>query len=128
MRFKVDDDLPIDVAQTLRSANDDAVTVLEEHLGGAPDTSLWAAAQHETRCLVTADKGFADIRTHPPGTHAGVVLLRLPRESRDGYVQLIRAFIASFDAETVPGAIVVLAPEMIRVHRAAEPGGDVRNS
>jgi len=28
-----------------------------------------------------ADKGFADLRVYPPGSHAGVLLFRLDEES-----------------------------------------------
>lgn len=34
MRFKVDENLPIEVAEMLRQAGHDAATVLEQHLGG----------------------------------------------------------------------------------------------
>ena len=88
--IKVDEDLPAEVANLLRDTGHDAVTVLEQEMTGTPDSDLWQAIQKENRCLFTADKGFADARNHPPGTHAGIVLLRLPRESRAGYINLSR--------------------------------------
>ena len=119
IRIKVDEDLPTEVAATLSGAGYKARTVVQQGFGGAPDELLWAAAQHEGYCLFTADKGFADARLHPPGTHAGVVLLRLPRESRAGYIRLTQRFLAGVDLESVAGAIVVITPEAIRIHRGA---------
>ncbi len=46
----------------------------------------YGTVQAEGRFLVTADKGFADIRLYPPGTHGGVLLLR-PDE--DGIAPLV---------------------------------------
>jgi predicted nuclease of predicted toxin-antitoxin system len=69
MKFKVDEDLPSDIAEALRAAGQDATTVREEGLSGTPDESLWEHSQAERRCLVTADKGFANPLVHPPGTH-----------------------------------------------------------
>lgn len=94
LRFKIDEDLPREVAECFRTAGFDAQTVIEESLGGASDELLWEHAQREQRCLVTADKGIADKRKHPPGTHPGIILLRLPRESRAGYVRLADSMLA----------------------------------
>jgi predicted nuclease of predicted toxin-antitoxin system len=80
VRIKVDEDLPREIAAVLVRAGNDAVTVADEGLTGATDDRLWEAAQVEQRVLFTADKGFGDVRTRPPGTHAGVVLFRLEEE------------------------------------------------
>ena len=39
------------------------------------------AATSERRLIVTLDRGFGDIRLYPPGTHAGVLVLRLSTHS-----------------------------------------------
>jgi len=114
--FKVDEDLPTEIASMLRSGGHDAVTVLDEGLGGAPDARVWNAVQEEHRCLLTADKGFANATKFPPGTHEGIVLLRLPLETRAGYVRLVERFLSEFSEVTLRGAIVSVSPEAIRVH------------
>ena len=60
--FKVDEDLPGDVATLLREAGHDATTVVEQDLTGASDDALWRSVDQEKRCLITADKGFANVR------------------------------------------------------------------
>jgi predicted nuclease of predicted toxin-antitoxin system len=120
IRFKVDEDLPGEIASMLRAGGHDTVTVLDEGLGGAPDSRVWDAVQQEQRCLLTADKGFADARRFPPGMHGGIVLFRLPSESRSGYVRLIERLLSEFGVETVHGAIVSVSPEAIRVHGKAK--------
>jgi len=117
MRFKVDEDLPKEVADLLRAGDHDAVTVRGEKLTGFSDDILWAHVQREQRCLVTADKGFGDIRAFPAGTHGGIVLFRHPRESRMGYARLTQKFVEGADWKSVVGSIVVVTPEAIRVHR-----------
>ncbi|MDQ3931836.1 MAG: hypothetical protein M3252_03230 [Actinomycetota bacterium] len=39
------------------------------------------AATRDDRLLLTLDRGLGDIRKHPPGTHAGVLVLRLDHQS-----------------------------------------------
>ena len=66
MRFKIDENLPIEVAQTLRDGGHDASTALEEGMGGKPDIDIAAVCQRETLVLITLDSDFADIRAYPP--------------------------------------------------------------
>ena len=68
MRVKVDEDLPKAAVQMLRDRGYKAVSVMEQGMGGYKDPLLWQAVQAEGRFLVTADKGFADIRLYAPGT------------------------------------------------------------
>ena len=117
IRLKVDEDLPSEVAGLLRNAGHDACTVTEQRLSGTPDSTLWDHVQHEQRCLLTADKGFANAQLHPPGTHEGVILLRLPRESRAAYIHLVQSLLANLALESVKGSLVVVTPQAIRIHR-----------
>lgn len=124
IRIKVDEDLPTDVADALRKAGHDVLTVIDQQLCGTPDDRLWSSIQGESRCLFTADKGFANAAAHPPGSHYGIVLLRHPRESRLGYVALIDALLAGADLDIARGAIVVVTPEAIRIHRGPQSPDD----
>src|SRR4051812_23395328 len=82
LSVKVDEDLPAEIATLLSAAGHDAKSVYAQGHSGLPDDQLWRIVQQEQRMLFTADKGFANARDYPPGSHAGVVLFRLPRESR----------------------------------------------
>lgn len=82
MKFKVDENLPIEVAQRLRSAGYDAMTILEQSMGGEPDTNVYQICREEERVLVTLDLDFSDIRNYPPGDSAGVIVLRFSRQDK----------------------------------------------
>ena len=75
-RFKVDEALPRQIADLLTVHGHDAATVGGRGWQGMSDEILWPRVQNEWRWLMTADKGFADLRQYPPGSHAGVILLR----------------------------------------------------
>ena len=55
MRFKPDENLPGDFASLLRRSGHDAVTVLDQGLGGARDPELASVCSEEGRVLVTFD-------------------------------------------------------------------------
>jgi predicted nuclease of predicted toxin-antitoxin system len=58
MRFKVDENLPQEVAAVLRSAGHDALTLLDQGAAGSPDAVLATLLQRERRALLTLDLGF----------------------------------------------------------------------
>jgi len=120
---KVDEDLPRAVVQMLRDAGYDAVGVIEQGMGGWKDPELWKAVQSENRFFITADKGFADIRLYPPGTHRGILLLRPDEDGIRPVVQLIRSVLAAYVLEDLVGAVAVANPRGIRVRR--QLGGEL---
>ena len=67
MKIKLDENLPAALANLLRVAGHDAMTVSEVLLGGGEDPRILHAAASEQRLLMTFDLDFADIRRYPPG-------------------------------------------------------------
>ena len=76
MRFKIDENLPAELAQDLQTFGHDAETVASEGLGGTDDPTLVEHWSRENRVLLTLDKGIGDIRQYPPETLHGLVLFR----------------------------------------------------
>ncbi len=119
MRIKVDEDLPQAVAQMLRRLGHQAVTVVKQEMGGTKDPALWQVVQTEQRFLVTADKGFADVRRYVPGTHAGVLLLRPDQDGIRPVIELLEQVLASYDLEALAGAVTVVTPRGVRIRQSA---------
>ena len=117
MRVKVDEDLPRAAVQMLRDRGYEAVSVLDQRMGGWRDPALWQAIQAEQRFLVTADKGFADIRFHVPGTHAGVLLLRSDQDGIRPVIELLELVLASYSLEALARTVTVVTPRGIRIRR-----------
>jgi predicted nuclease of predicted toxin-antitoxin system len=115
---KVDEDLPTAIAVMFRRAGYEATTVVDEGLGGAADALVWQTVQKEQRFLVTADKGFADARVHPPGTHTGILLLRPDDDGIEPLVRLIQRVLAAGGIERLRGPVAVASPRGVRVRRS----------
>src|ERR1043166_2899974 len=71
MRFKVDENLPEELADFFRGRGWDCMTVDEQQLGGALDDRITEICDDEDRILVTLDLGFSNIRDYPPAAHPG---------------------------------------------------------
>lgn len=117
MRIKVDEDLPNLVVKLLNDSGYSAIGVLDQNMGGWKDPELWEAVQTEQRLLITADKGFADIRRYPPSSHAGVMLLRPDEDGIRPMLELLERVLTNYDLTTLAGAVTVVNSQSIRVRR-----------
>jgi hypothetical protein len=97
-----------------------ARTVHEQKSTGLSDPDLWTRVQASGELLITADKGFGDIRLYVPGTHKGILLLRPDRDSVPEYRLLIEQTLARTKLDDLVGALAVASPRGLRVRRAAK--------
>lgn len=115
MRLKLDENVTVEAPSALAAYGHDVDTVAEEGLAGAKDPNVLAAALAATRALVTFDLGFGDVRIHPPGSHAGVFLLRLDDQRPDNVVSVLRRLAESHDLDDLASCLVVVTEGLIRV-------------
>lgn len=47
MRFKVDENLPVEIADVLRQQHHDAMTILEQQMAGQPDAIVAQVCQQQ---------------------------------------------------------------------------------
>ncbi len=115
MQFKLDENLPFELADLFRKAGHDAVTVLEQGLGGARDSDLASACIHEGRAIVTFDTDFSDIRTYPPGAYSGIVVFRLENQARDHVLEIGTRFLRVLSGAMLDGQLWIVEESRIRV-------------
>ena len=115
MKLKLDENLPESLVVQLTAVNQDVDTVRQEGLTGRPDLDVWAAAQAASRFLVTQDLDFSDVRRFRPGTHHGLLLVRLPEAGRLALAKRIVEVFRSEKVEEWQGCFVVLSGHKLRV-------------
>jgi predicted nuclease of predicted toxin-antitoxin system len=117
LKIELDENLPLTLAPHLRSLGHDADTVFDEGLAGRDDEQVWRAAQTEGRFLITQDLDFSDSRKFAPGTHHGLLLLRLRDPGRQALAAAIREIFASQDVAGWSSCFVVATERKIRIRR-----------
>ena len=117
MKLKLDENLPAQLADSLRSQGHDVDTVLDENLQGHADPEIWQAAQTERRFLITQDLDFSDVRRYQPGTHAGLLLVRLQEPGRLALTRKVASLFAHEDVETWQRCFVVVSDHKLRIRR-----------
>lgn len=113
--FKLDENLPAEAAELLQAAGHDALTVLDQALGGHPDDSLALACRRERRAIVTFDLDFSDIRTYPPEEYFGIVVFRLVRQETPHVLRVLDRLIPRFGDEPLAGKLWIVSETSIRI-------------
>ena len=116
MKIKLDENTPAALADSLRALGHDVATVPDEGLAGYADPDIWAAAQQENRFLITQDLDFSNIQQFAPGTHHGILLVRLRVPGRLALAQAVARLFAAEQVETWRGCFVVLTERKLRIH------------
>jgi predicted nuclease of predicted toxin-antitoxin system len=117
MNIKIDENLPRQIARTLKSLGHNVHTTLEEGLSGCADPLIWDECQREGRLLITQDLDFSDARRFAPGTHYGILLLRLRSPSRVTLIRRIEELFKDENAESWVGCFIVATERKVRVRR-----------
>ena len=123
MKFKIDENLPIEIAEILRTAGYDALTVRDETMMGEVDSQIMRICQQENRILVTIDTDFADIRSYPPRLLPGIMVLRLSRQSKRQAILTLQRTLPYLQQEPLEHRLWIVEESRIRIHADGE--GDV---
>ena len=125
MRFKVDENLPVDVAVYLRAAGHDAVTVGEQTMMGEADELLAEVCGREGRAFVTLDMDFADIRTYPPEQYAGFIVLRPGRQDKQHVMHVFGRAMPLLALESLEKRLWIVDEHSVRMRAGNEEGDQV---
>jgi hypothetical protein len=117
LRIKLDENLPERLLTELAALGHDVDTVRAEHLTGRPDKEVWEATQAMHRFLITQDLDFSDLRRYTPGTHEGLLMVRLSRPGREALVARVALLFATEPLDQWRGCLVVATDHKVRVKR-----------
>jgi predicted nuclease of predicted toxin-antitoxin system len=86
-------------------------------LQGKSDDKILAAAKREKRILVTFDLDFSNIINYPPGSHPGIIVVRLDVPSKKTIVQAIVQFVKTAKLEDIARSLVILEDKNYRIRK-----------
>ncbi len=115
MRFKIDENLPAESSVLFTRSGHDAVTVIDQRMGGTIDPLLLKICAAESRSLITLDLDFADIRAYPPEEYSGVVVLRPESQAKPRVLDLLRQMIERLSVEPLAGKLWIVDETGIRI-------------
>ena len=114
MRFKVDENLPSSSCDILQEAGHDALSVLDQAMGGDPDPDIASVCRAENRILVTLDTDFGNILAYPPADHSGIIVIRTQDQSKPILLEFVRRISSAMETESPAGKLWIVEPHRIR--------------
>jgi predicted nuclease of predicted toxin-antitoxin system len=117
MRIKLDENIPHRLVDLLAGLGHDVDTVDDEALQGADDSSVWEASQRADRFLITQDLDFSDLRRYAPGTHHGLLLVRLSQPGREALLRRILGLFSTEKTSDWTGCFLVATDRKLRIKR-----------
>ena len=117
MQFKTDENLPVEVTELLRGAGYDAMSVLEQGMGGESDPVLDEVCLKEGRVLITLDTDFGDIRVYPPSEAPGYVVLRLKQQDKYSVIEIMERLIPMFNQENLENRLWIVDEQKVRIRK-----------
>jgi len=118
MKIKLDENIPASLGATLKSMGHDVDTVLQEKRVGSPDREIWQAAKQEKRFFITQDLDFSDIYQFQPGTHPGIMVVRLGNPSRRRLIERISRVFYKESVEDWKSNFVILTNRKLRIRHS----------
>lgn len=83
---------------------------VNEQLGGQADSIVVQTAADDSRMVITLDRGVGDIRRFPPGSHAGVVVLRPVSQDPHSIGELVDRLLDAHELEVSNRCVVIVEP------------------
>ena len=120
MKIKLDENVPARLVPLLNALGHDAHTVHQEGLSGRDDRTVWRTAQDEERFLITQDLDFSDARRYTPGTHHGLLLVRLRDPGREALLRRIQRLFENEHVDGWIGCLVVATDRKLRIRRPSD--------
>ena len=115
LKFKVDENLPIEAASLLNEAGHDALTVADQRMSGRPDSAVADVCRDEGRIVVTLDLDFSDIRTYRPGDYPGIIVLRLSRLDKPRVLHVMQSLLPTLKQESPSGKLWIVDETTVRI-------------
>jgi predicted nuclease of predicted toxin-antitoxin system len=115
VKFKIDENLPVEVCQLLRESRYEADTVWDENLQGKGDESIAEVCRREQRILITLDRDFSDIRHYPPEEYPGLIVLALISQDKPHVLEIMRRILVALQSQPLEKRLWIVEESRIRI-------------
>lgn len=119
--FKIDENLPEEVAAILRAQAFDAVTVRDEGLLGCDDARLSVVCSREGRAMVTRDLGFISLLGSATRPHGGLIVFRPRLGGLAALIRMAGTLAAKLPSEPISDQVWIVTDARIRIRNDPAP-------
>jgi len=115
LNFKIDENLPVEFVEILKSSGYEAKTVFEQGLNGEVDSAVINKCLEENFILLTLDLDFADIKHYPPYKYPGIIVIRPKYQDKLHLLDILKSVIPNLKREKIKGRLWIVEENKIRI-------------
>ena len=115
MNFKIDENLPVEFVEMLKSSGYEAMSVFEQDLNGKVDSAIINKCLEENFILVTLDLDFADIKLYPSYKYPGIITIRAKYQYKWHLLEILKSVIPNLKHEKIKGKLWIVEENKIRI-------------
>lgn len=117
MTFLLDHCIWKETENILREAGFDCITLRELNKAGAVNGEVIACARSKKAVLITRDRDFTNLTLYPPGSHDGIIFLRITPESKEKVHAVMLEALRNTPPNHFKGNAVIITSIAYRIHR-----------
>ena len=118
MKFKLDENVPLQLKKVIKKANYSVSDVYEENLSGKNDKLVIETCKKEKYVLITNDSDFTNIHAYPTNKHKGIIVFRLKKQGVLAVTNALTTFLEEADLNKIEGGITIIGSDFVRVRRS----------
>lgn len=117
MKFLLDENISPKTADFLKDLGHDVVHIRDVNLKGSTDDDIIEYAKKHGLVLITIDRDFGNIIDYRPGTHCGIIRLKL-RYMPSKIVNLVlKTFLKELNPEDIYGNLAIVEENRYRLRK-----------
>jgi uncharacterized protein (DUF433 family) len=114
-RFRVDENLPVEVCDLLRREGYEVVTATDRETVDRSDSQVLSACRGERTVFITLDSEFADTLAYPPNECTGLIVFCLKRHDKDYVLETFRRLLDVLSREKIERSVWIVEDERLRI-------------
>lgn len=115
MKFRIDENLPLEFVSCLVQEGYEALCVRDQRLSGCSDGLLFEVCQAESRILVTLDTDFANITSFRPEKSCGIIVFRLRSHDKITLLESLKSILPAMKEKSPANNLWIVEHDRIRV-------------
>jgi len=117
MKFLLDENISPKTAHFLKELGYNAVHVRDVKLKGASDEKIFEYAKQYNFVSITVDRDFGNILDYPPGTHPGIIRLKIRYMPSERVNSVLQNFLKELNIEDIRGNLAILEEDRYRLRK-----------
>lgn len=117
MTFLLDHCIWRETENILRKAKFDCITLRELGKAEASNGEVISLAKSKKAILLTRDSDFSNLSLYSPGTHGGIIFLRISPETISQVHDTLMKALRSTSSEELSGNLLIVTNTTYRLHK-----------